>query len=280
MESYINGLSRFFEWEDYQDFLNVTKDKEEEIKQIDIAPIENFNHQVIPNDYKQQLIELYQSFKYYFEQKGFYYPKMQEGIALVISKTILFEQMLPSKIDNYFRVGNRGAFGEIANPFEEISRLLLLATKEDFGANLYLIKASFPECSDHQLLTYFKLVRTAFNEKRLRREIHPYHQDSILDDIGLSLEESDIDSHFTYHASKKENRELLLNQCDSITNLHRCRVEYKSFIGEMFFQEQALSRFNTTTIYTKRNIGVYEPTKKLKKSFKETVRKAKEESEE
>lgn len=265
MESYMNTVSCFFEEEDYQDFLSVIKGKEDEIRKVDITPIENFNHQIIPSDYMQQFVELYQSFKYYFEKKVFYYPKMQEGIALVISKVILFEQILPSKIDNYFRVGNRGAFGEIANPFEEISRLLLLATKEDFGSNLLSVKASFPKCSDYQLLTYFNLVRMALNENRLRKGIRPYHKDSIIDDIGVSLEESSIDCYFPYSASKVENRELLLKQCDSITELHRSRVEYKAFIGEGIFQERALSRFDTTVVYAKRNIGVYEPTKVLKK---------------
>lgn len=270
MENYINDLLSFLKEDDYQAFLSITKGKEEEISRIDLSGIENFNHQVIPGEYTKQFKELYQSICYYFGKRGFYYPKMQEGIALVISKGIILNRFSPCRMTYYFQLGNRGHFNELANPFEEVARLLLMATKESLGATLAPMQEFKGIARNFEDRTYLQMMQTSFNEDCLKKEIHTYAKEEIIDQVGEELELSNIDSKVVHSASSKEASNLLLRQCDIITGILTSKVEQKAFLGELYsldYRDKLLSRFNNAVVYAKRNIGVYEPTKELKKTY-------------
>lgn len=264
-------LKELFNNEDYEEFLTITNGHETEIKQVNIAPILNFNQEIIRKEDMILLVQTYQYLKYYLEQRGFYTPKMQEGLALCASKVAIINYLNSTSLDSYFKMGNRNFKGEKGNPFEEIVRLLLMATKDDCWSNNFkrngLAQDSLKKL-DRENASYLNIVKTALDKDLFEKEIRIYCPESTIDDIGLSLEQSNINSTIPSSAGTKENKDVILSQCDRIADIYSHKLDYKIVIGEMLssdFHNKLLSRFDTAICYTKRNIGVYEPTKMLMK---------------
>lgn len=194
---------------------------------------------------------------------------MQEGLALCASKVAIINYSNLASLDGYFKIGSWNFKGEKGNPFEEIVKLLLIATKYDWWSNNLEEKILVKNSTDKlncENASYLNIVKIALNKDLFINEINIYCPASMIDDIGLSLEHFSINSAVPSNASIKENKDVILSQCDRIADVYSHKLDYKTMIGEMLsndFHNKLLSRFDTVICYTKRNIRVYEPTKRL-----------------
>lgn len=264
-------LKEMFRSDDYQYFLDIINQNKDEVEKIDISAIINYNHSIIEEDDMDLLETLYQQIKYYLQFRNFYNSKMQEGLALCVSKVAILNAHYPSLVCNYFKVGDRAKARKNSNPFEEICRLTLLVTKDDAWSNNFK-PSNLNQSSSRKLKTnkdlYLDVIAKALNKEELTRAVTHYWIGDIIGDISESLETSNIDSRVPSSATKKENREVLIEQFDRLSDLYNAKLECKGFLGEIIssgFSSKLLSQLDNTMFYAKRNIRIYEQTKVMKK---------------
>lgn len=261
----IETLNKITYAKDYEKFLSSIKDKEEEISKIDITPVTNYKNPFFNN--LEDLITLYQHIKYYFEKNNIYYGKLQEGFALAIAKSSLTYNNNYNALDNYFKRGNSLRGETICNPFEEIARLLLNAIVE---VPLYIpndAKNIFQNSSNKiELNTKIQIISIAdaFNGDNMMKKSH-FHN-NIIDSIEEELENSNVKSSSPITATLSENKEVLTRQIGKIDGLFSDRLYCEQMIKAIYSPsqyEEVLTKFYNTTRIARRNIGVYEKTKKL-----------------
>lgn len=266
-------FAKIFEEEDYNKFLNIIDGKENEISNIDKSPIQNFEHNITELCSEDELVFLYQHIKYYLESRNLYTPKLQEGIALCASKAIIIDSLCQPRIDSYLNVGDRLKINGRNNPFEEIARVLLIAVKNEHFSNNFGEKTKIQgpiENLQYENIMFLDVISKAMNKEKLDKRISYFSKDNVINDIGSDLELSNITSTSPLSVSKQENREILLNQFERIYNLYDSRIDYRVIFGELpnnSLSYNLLTRFSNKIVYARRNVGVYEKTKQLKKEF-------------
>lgn len=264
-------LKGIFKEEDYLDFLNIVNDKDGEISKIDKCPVINYNHNIIEDCDVDLIVSLYQNIRYYLQEEKFYTPKLAEGISLCATKVAIINYYFPSRLDSYFKMGNRTKSQGKSNPFEEISRLLLCALKEEYLPN------NFQEQRTRELSfgkiefdnnASIDIIKKSLNKDELLRTVNNYSAKDVIGIIGEDLELSDINSNLPSGASKKENREVLMEQLNRIKDIYTTKLECKAFLGQIIsnsFHSKLLLQFDNVIFYARRNIGIYEQTKQLRK---------------
>lgn len=259
-------LKKIVYQKDYEKFLTTVTGKEEEIEKIDLLPITNYKNSSFGSN-KEELASLYQYVKYYLEQNGMYKGKLQEGFAIAISKAALSYDNSSSTLDNYFRRGDTVSCGSICNPFEELARLLLNATVEtplyipDEAKNIFQNSAS-----KLRLTTKVQIISVAeaFNGDKMLHKSREHND--IIASIESELEESNVQSSNPISATLSENREVLARQVGKIDGLFSDRIYCEQMIKAIYTSDQyeeALTKFYNMSRRARRNIGVYEQTKRL-----------------
>ena len=262
-------FSAVFSSKDYNDFLSIIKDNEEQIKDIDLSPVKNYQHSDVLIDNNIELLEfLYQHIKYYLEKKNMYEPKIQEGIALCASKAAISAAINPNIIVGYIDLGDKAALGNRCNPFEEISRMLLVTLRENPTLEFFEEHQTDINSSSREVTIFFKTIKTVLNKEMSTKAFEHYAKGDIAELIGKDLERSNISSANPLSATKSENAGLLDTQFDRINELYQTNIELQVVIGNILnenFEERYLTRFQNKLIRAKRNIGVYQKTKNLVK---------------
>jgi len=261
---------KVFNDEDYNNFLDIVNGKDKKISKVDISPINNYGHSLteVYSDYL--LIYLYQHIKYYLEYRNEYLPKMQEGIALCVSKAIIIDTFIPSRIDSYINFGDRRTY-KANNPFEEICRMLLIGIKDSQCLSSVYNSHMMEKTSDNlrtESKKFLNLTSNLLNRNILEKLIGAYYNKDVINDIERDLEFSNVDSEFPLSATKKENREVLMQQFNRIYDLYSSKIEHGILLSEIKDNssgDRLLTEFNNKIIYARRNIGIYEKTKRLDK---------------
>ena len=259
-----------FTSEDYNDFLSVIeRDTNEKIKKIDLSPVKNYTHSNMVLDYNKELLALlYQHIYYYLEQRNMYTPKIREGMALCASKAAIIGSTSFNRIVGYIDLGDKESLSDRCNPFEEISRMLLLTLRENPMLDFYVEHQTDPNASARETKIFYETIKTSLSKEKSKSIYEHYAKGDVSELIGRDLEKSNVDSKNPLSATKKENGELLNTQFDRIYDLYQTNIELQVVVGKIplgSFQEQYLSRFQTKLIKAKRNIGIYQKTKKLSK---------------
>lgn len=263
-------LKKVFYPDNYEEFLKITTGKEDEISKIDITPITNYENPIIED--RAALVVLYQNLKYYFEQKNMYGAKLQEGMAIVISKAALSYDKNSATLDNYFKRGDVVEYGGICNPFEEIARLLLNATMErkDYipldAKNIFKLSTAKLNLTAQ---TQIAAIADALDGNKLEKKCTILHDDN-LSLICDSLDSSSVTSKSPISATLLENRQVLTDQINVITTLYSDRMYFDEMMRGKYLYETndaLLTKFNNKVLRVKRNIGIYEKTKQLIKEI-------------
>jgi len=268
-EKALRVCSAVFSREDYKDFLKIVKGNHEIIEEIDLSPVKNYTHSNISIDGQYELLTVvYQHIKYYLEKKNMYEPKLQEGMALCASKAAIISSKGTNRIIGYMDAGDKGVIGDKCNPFEEISRLLLITLRENPNSDFFVKHQSDLLSAQREVGLFYETIRTALNKRKSKTSFNYYITGNIADLIGANLENSWVDSKNPLSATKKENAEILNEQFDLIYDLYETNIALQDlFEGNTRtdFQEKYLSRFQNKIINAKRNIGIYQKTKQLTK---------------
>jgi predicted translin family RNA/ssDNA-binding protein len=258
----------FFE-NDYNDFLRIIEGQEEIIQEIDLTPIKNYTHSNISLNGNYELFAvLYQHIKYYLEKKNMYEPKLQEGMALCASKAAIMKTQSTNGIIGYIDSGDKVTMDDKCNPFEEISRLLLITLREDPNTDFFVQHQKDILSTQREVTLFYETIRTALSKRKSKRAFNYYITGNIADLIGENLENSLIDSKNPLSATKKENAEALNEQFDIIYDLYETNITLQDLFDgntKEDFKEKYLTRFQNKIIHAKRNIGIYQKTKQLTK---------------
>jgi len=273
MRDYIQDrlLRKVFNEKDYRKFLEVTEGKEEELSRIDLSAIDNYNHNILTIFEKDLFVDLYRKIKFYLEQSNFYSAKIQEGMALCIAKTLVIDEFFPSRINNYLSSGDKLTNGDKVNPFEELCRVLLLAVKDEphsimFDEVVHPSTAKTANDLKAESKLFLDAISVALDENALKTRIASFHQGDVIASICEDVESSNVESKNPLSASKKENKEVLVEQFNRIFGLYHDKIDCGIACGSLLncsCQNKLLTKFDNKIIYAKRNIGVYEKTKKL-----------------
>lgn len=255
--------------DNYERFIELVSNNQEEVSNISTKPIDNYMNNVIKCENRQLLRYFYQDVKYYLNSEKMYTPKIEEGMAILISKAVILESANTTGLINYFSRGDFSMGGELSNPFEEISRVLLYSIKNDsyVCANSDIKSASYDKLQyeDRAVLTALNLAVT---KNGVINKFTSYGCGDAYNNLCLDLELSSITSSNVRSATTKENRGLLLNQFDMIFDTYCIKLDYERMITGFPTEStcnKLKSRFEDKLVYTKRNIGVYERTKRLVK---------------
>lgn len=262
-------LQEIFSEDDYQFFLETINGKEEKIEQISNIPIDNYAHNESALIDKELLSKVYKPIKFYLEQNNFYLPKMQEGIAMCASKIAILKHYQASYLETYVKGSYFFRKGTISNPFEELVKLLLLSLKNESIENNF--KSKLPGNYKRGTLSndsklYCDVLSQSLNINKFYELVHSNTRENIIEDIGISLEESNITSENPMSACSKENEAVISNQLERIESLHNQKLENEILVGAITsenYYQKLITNFTNAIIYTKRNIGVYEKTKRL-----------------
>ena len=263
-------LKKVFYPNNYEEFLKITTGKEEEISKIDITPITNYESHIIED--RATLVILYQNIKYYFEQKNMYGTKLQEGMAIAISKAALAYDKNSATLDNYFKRGDVVEYGSICNPFEEIARLLLNATierKDSIPVNAKNIFKLSTAKLDLTAQTQITAIADALDGNKLGKKCTILNEDK-LSLICDRLDASAVSSRNPISATLLENRQILTEEIDTIIQLYSDRMYFNEMVHGKYLYETStslLTKFNNEVLRAKRNIGIYEKTKQLRKEI-------------
>lgn len=263
-------LEAVFRKQDYKDFLELVKDNQEQISRIGTYPIDNYKNKSVSSTHIDMLSYLYQNVKYYLQKKQDYTPKMQEGIAVFASKVAIMNAYYPGNFDSYFRVGD-GLNHDICNPFEEIARLLLCVAKDEYWNNPNKVNNDYSLSFDKLRFednACLNVIKKALNGTNLKNSINYYYTIHILNAIEEDLESSNITSFNPLSATTKDNRDLMIEQINRLTDLYHMKVDAGMFVGDIpnvDERDKLVTRFNNRAFYAKRNMGIYEHTKRLVK---------------
>ena len=220
---------------------------------------------------------------------------MQEGIAVFASKVAIMNAYYPGNFDSYFRVGD-GLNHDICNPFEEIARLLLCVAKDEYWNNPNKVNNDYSLSFDKLRFednACLNVIKKALNGTDLKNSINFYKACGFkveyerpenkfvfisLDKIQFMLQEisnddkdlesSNITSFNPLSATTKDNRDLMIEQINRLTDLYHMKVDAGMFVGDIpnvDERDKLVTRFNNRAFYAKRNMGIYEHTKRLVK---------------
>lgn len=265
-------LKSILDEEEYKDFMDTVSNKQEEISSISRKPISNYGSALITEKKNIHLLNyVYRNIRYYLRKKETYLPKLEEGIAIVVSKALVIDEVKNGGMDSYFTFGDRLHQRSLCNPFEEMARLLLCSVKREY-VEVPLKQDEVVEASVNKIKAdqkYFKeILKLAISKNELKNSTKCYFDKDIVESIEMDLELSNMNSDDIRSATTKENRGLILYQLDKITDLYHAGLDYKQIMIGIDNQEifdKLKNKFDNKVIYAKRNIGVYEKTKKLVK---------------
>lgn len=265
-------LKKVFNEDHYKKFLYITEGREEEILKVDLSAIDNYDHNILTMFEKELFVDIYRKIKFYLEQNNFYSPKIQEGMALCVAKTLVIDEFFSTRMNNYLCVGDKLTSSDKVNPFEELCRMLLLAVKDerqsvmfDEVSNTNTIKTT--NDLKEETKQFLDVISLALDEQALKTRIASFHQGDVIASICEDIENSNVDSRNPLSASKKDNKGVLVEQFNKIFGLYHAKIEYGIACGGLLncsCQNKLLTKFDNKIIYAKRNIGIYEKTKKLK----------------
>ncbi len=258
--------------EEYKDFMDTVSNKQEEISSISRKPISNYGSALITEKKDIHLLNyVYRNIRYYLRKNEVYLPKLEEGIAIVVSKALVIDEVKNGGMDSYFTFGDRLHQRSLCNPFEEMARLLLCSVKREY-VEVPLRQDEVGEVSVNKIKTdqkYFKeVLKLAISKDGLKNSIKRYCDVDFVESIETDLELSNISSDDISSATTKDARELIIYQLEKITELYHTGLGYKKIMTGINNQEifdKLKTKFDNKVIYAKRNIGVYEKTKKLVK---------------
>jgi len=255
--------------EEYQDFKNTITGQNDIISNISIAPIENYISNIITDREEVELLKcLYQNIRYYLNAKSMYGPKLEEGMAIVISKALVSNASRNGRAESYFELGDRFFGYDICNPYEETARLLLLAIKREYYESHSTKNYGFA----HQIRFSHEYLREALNtamkKDGVKSTIRRYSRDDLYERFEKTLENSDIDANSVISATTKDNRDTMLEILNQIEGIYEAKLHFNALVtgsptDEMYTKLQ--NQFSTKITYAKRNIGIYEKTKRLVK---------------
>jgi len=258
---------------EYYDFAKIVIDNQEEVLKISKEPIRNYTTTLIKKEKDKELLEyIYQNIRYYLRQNLTYSKKLEEGIAIFVSKAIVGNYIRPGSVDSYFTLGDYSNQRYICNPFEEVARLLLCAVKDDYknyttSESNDIFSIGKTKLEDESLK---KVLNLAISKKGIKQDTGCLEHNYI-SFIEEYLEYSNITSSNIFSATTKENSKAVLDVVDQITKLYHEKLTLQRMVTSMPTSstfDKLTSRFENKIIYAKRNIGVYEQTKRLVKGAK------------
>lgn len=255
--------------DNYNNFIRIVSSNQDKVKNISTLPLDNYTNNIIIDKDKELLNYVYQNIKYYFDANLMYTPKIKEGMAIFVSKSIVLYSNNMACLRNYFSRGNYNFDREISNPFEEISRLLINAIinekKLKFGGNITLSTLEKVKREDNSVFEGLSLAVTknaVCNKMMMYANLDTYF--NICDDLELS----NIDSSHIVSATTRYNRDVILTQLDRIIDVYYAKLNFEQIITgypTQVISKELKVKFDNKMIYAKRNIGVYEKTKQLVK---------------
>ncbi len=243
-------------------FIDFARDNWEQILTVNTAPVINYHNTIVSTE-MPLLINLYRILKYYLSQKSFYPEAMQEGVALLVSKVSILEKYRSSMVDYYFKVGDRSINRDVTNPFEEITRLLLLVAKEEFirygeDNDFSLEKITF----EHR--SYLDVAEKAINGFELYESTYLNCDWQSVVRMFNDLDNSTLSSDIASLAFSRENKNLIIGQFDMIATIYQDKL-YRQLSAydtiHRLLTENLSNQFNNSLTNARRNIGVYAKTK-------------------
>lgn len=258
-------LQSFFKEEDYNRFLRAVSSNQDKILKVDTRPIDNYRTTVIKEEDISLLKYIYQNVKYYLGNGSNYLPKIEEGLAIFISKVAIIQNYSKALVNSYFSRGDYSKDHEIKNPFEEMSRLLLLSLRpfdvnEQYNEKNSIDKIRFENDAS------INIISLALSQDGLMNIPSNYCYNDIISSIAEELEFSNINSINKMSATKEDNSKIILQQFDKITELYHYNLDFHTIVTGFpteKYSDMLRTRFNDKIFYAKRNIGIYEHTKKL-----------------
>ena len=253
----------------YDKFVELVSNHQDEINNISTLPIDNYMNSIIVGEDKEKVNYIYKNIKYYFDSNNMYTSKISEGMAILVSKSIILSTNNKGGLRAYFARGNYTVNREIANPYEEISRVLLSSILDDsyvnFNTNNSLMSIRKLNKEDKAILETLNLAVT---KNGLFNKFICYGCMKNYADICLDLEISPIDSSDVVSATTKENSEIVLTQLDRVVEMYHKKLGYEQMVSG--YPTEAIcnklkSKFDDKVLFAKRSIGVYEKTKRLVK---------------
>lgn len=257
----------------YDEFVDVVSNAQTKIKEISTLPIDNYTNNIICD--KDLLKYIYQNIRYYFDVNNMYLPKISEGMAIFVSKAIILKCNNIENLRQYFSRGNYNMDKCLANPFEEISRLLInsivIDGKRELGDNSFTTTLKWIEAEDKVIMEGLKSAVTkegVFNKLISCKYTASNNYDNYIN-IGFDLEISNINSKQVMSATTSDNKDVILTQLGRIVDIYHSKLSVEQFLNGFPTQEMSnrlKKQFENKVLYAKRNIGVYEKTKQLVKS--------------
>lgn len=265
----IDDVRNIFTEVDYFEFLKIINGNDEKIKKIDTRAIDNFDYSVSDLWDREYFVSLYQHIKFYLEQRDLYMSKMQEGIALCAAKAVIINKYGLSLINDYLTFGDNYNNSK-CNPFEEITRILLIAFKRErnsngFGENLFRKNYSDDE---YESSLFLNVIMKAMNKDTLDQRARMFAKSHIIDNICEDLENSSISSTSPLNNRIDDNREVLNRQFERICSLYESKTNYRILLGDLYQDCDSISPvvdFKNKISYAKRNLGLTPKTKQLVK---------------
>jgi len=262
-------LKKLFGNKEFIEFSNMMLDMEDKIDKVDTSAICNYDHNILQICDEEEFVTTYKCLKFYLDKINSYSPKMREGLALCATKAAIIDEYCPVRIDNYLCVGDKFSGCDRLNPFEEICRLLLIVVKNErysnnFGEVVDILGTRNDLEKESKL--FLHVASASLDEFLLRKKISCFSTDDVITGICDELEKSNISSTDPIGATKKENRDVLINQFDRVYDLYNSKLKYRMLIGDCMttsLSDKLLTRFDNRITYAKRNIGIYEKTKQL-----------------
>ena len=258
--------------EEYSNFVSTVSGDQNMITRIKTTPIDNYPSSLITDNESLELLRyIYQNIRYYLLKKGNYRPKLEEGIAILVSKSVLLKKMKNGDINSYFNLGEHSYQGNLVNPFEEIARLLLNASKREYfelgniNDNVFIASSRKIELEQKAI---DEILALSLSKTGIQSLTQNYCYEDFVTLVEQVLENSNINSKDIKSATTKSNKGVILDAIDKTIDLYHTKLDYISLIyviPSATTIEVEKTRFENKTIYAKRNIGVYEKTKRLVK---------------
>lgn len=253
----------------YDDFIKAVSKRQKLIAQIDTSPIDNYISAMIKDKDMDLLRYVYQNVRYYFLRNTMYTKKLEEGMAVFISKAAVANHDNPANLRNYLSRGDYSTVHDISNPFEEIVRLILGALRKDsyLSPNPDIQFASLAKIKydDDSII---EVLNLAITRDGISSKISQYGYGEQYGIMIADLEMSNITSDDVNSATTKENSEVLSQQFEQLTDFYHTRIEYERMLNGFLSEttcEKLETRFANKILCAKRNIGMYEQTKQLVK---------------
>ncbi len=188
------------------------------ISQINTSPIVKYNHNIVGSKNQEALTMMYQCMKQYLSRINLYTGPIQEGLALFISKFTILEIINPNRALNYFIKGDYSSSDKKSNPYEEIARLLLLASIDNSYGDKEVLDKN--EILKEQNEIYVTTVSKAINGMELYIDSRLFDSWNKVARMFYSLKVANISSDDPENFKTKENREVLEKAIDVIDDIY------------------------------------------------------------